>query len=140
MVWTGGYLGPNDAVGFNTYPADRPAGPLFRRKFALRLRNFFVKFLVTTLELERRFPGFLIWTGQWRYDRQRRRAGKPLMNLDLFETHRSFMFGLAYRMLGTASEAEDVIQESLYQGPSGAAGAHPKAKELLWDHCDPALS
>lgn len=28
-----------------------------------------------------------------------------------FETHRSLLFGLAYRMLGTASEAEDIVQD-----------------------------
>lgn len=32
--------------------------------------------------------------------------------LDIFEDHRSKLFGMAYRMLGTVSEAEDVLQEA----------------------------
>ncbi|HMM41483.1 MAG TPA: sigma-70 family RNA polymerase sigma factor [Thermomicrobiales bacterium] len=30
----------------------------------------------------------------------------------IYEQHRSYLFGLAYRMLGTASDAEDVVQEA----------------------------
>jgi RNA polymerase sigma-70 factor (ECF subfamily) len=32
--------------------------------------------------------------------------------LDVFETHRRRLFGLAYRMLGSRAEAEDVVQEA----------------------------
>ena len=32
--------------------------------------------------------------------------------IDQFESYRSFMFGLAYRLLGSAMEAEDVIQDA----------------------------
>ena len=31
---------------------------------------------------------------------------------DDFETHRSFLVGLAYRMLGSVAEAEDVVQDA----------------------------
>lgn len=34
------------------------------------------------------------------------------MDPELFEKHRSKLFGIAYRMLGTVSEAEDVVQEA----------------------------
>ena len=33
------------------------------------------------------------------------------IDADEFERHRSHLFALAYRMLGSASEAEDVVQE-----------------------------
>lgn len=32
--------------------------------------------------------------------------------VDAFETHRGHLFGVAYRMLGSATEAEDVVQEA----------------------------
>jgi RNA polymerase sigma-70 factor (ECF subfamily) len=32
--------------------------------------------------------------------------------IDSFETHRPRLFGVAYRMLGSASEAEDVVQDA----------------------------
>lgn len=34
------------------------------------------------------------------------------MNVDPFETYRPKLFGVAYRMLGSASEAEDVVQDA----------------------------
>lgn len=69
-------VGPKDAVGFNSYPIDQPVGPIFRRKTAVSLRRFFVWFLKTTLELERRFPGFLFWNGRKRFEKQRRKDRK----------------------------------------------------------------
>ncbi|MCA9897173.1 MAG: FAD-dependent oxidoreductase [Ardenticatenaceae bacterium] len=66
-------LGPEDAVGFNTFPADRPVGPIFRRKTAVKLRNFFVWMLFAFLRIERRLPGFFFWVGQGRYARQQRK-------------------------------------------------------------------
>ena len=33
------------------------------------------------------------------------------MRLDDFELHRQLLFGIAYRMLGSATEAEDLLQE-----------------------------
>ncbi len=66
-------LGPQDAVGFATYPADEPIGPVYRGRTAVTLRNFFVWFLKAVLEGERRFPGFLFWNGKKRYDQQQRR-------------------------------------------------------------------
>jgi NADH dehydrogenase FAD-containing subunit len=66
-------LGPYDAVGFNTFPADRPAGPILRRKTAVRLRRFFVWLLFVFLQIERRLPGFFFWLGRGRYARQQRK-------------------------------------------------------------------
>src|SRR5260370_42405988 len=40
---------------------------------------------------------------------------RKIVNVDLtaeFETHRSRLFGLAYRMGANASEAEDIVQEA----------------------------
>lgn len=66
-------LGPDDAVGFNTFPSDRPIGPIFRRKTAVRLRSFFVWLLFAFLRIERQLPGFFFWLGKGRFARQRRK-------------------------------------------------------------------
>lgn len=34
------------------------------------------------------------------------------LNAETFEQHRSLLFGVAYRMLGSASEAEDAVQDA----------------------------
>ncbi|MEM7335023.1 MAG: FAD-dependent oxidoreductase [Chloroflexota bacterium] len=60
-------LGPNDAVGFNTYPKDQPVGPILRGRLALNTRNFFVSFLGKMLEYERRWTGSFYWTGRRRH-------------------------------------------------------------------------
>src|ERR1700716_3839871 len=35
-----------------------------------------------------------------------------MAEVDLFQTHRSRLFAVAYRMLGSASDAEDVVQDA----------------------------
>jgi RNA polymerase sigma-70 factor, ECF subfamily len=46
---------------------------------------------------------------------------------DTFADHRSWLFALAYRMLGTATDAEDVLQEAhLRFSEHGAQVQHPK--------------
>jgi NADH dehydrogenase len=57
-------LGRNDAVGFNTFPNDRPVGPLVTGRAGLKLRNFFVWLLLFVLTLERYWPGFFFWLGR----------------------------------------------------------------------------
>jgi RNA polymerase sigma-70 factor (TIGR02957 family) len=48
---------------------------------------------------------------------------------DEFETHRPRLFGLAYRMLGSADEAEDVVQDAYlrFSGADRTAIEHPAA-------------
>ncbi|MFI1765613.1 RNA polymerase sigma-70 factor [Streptomyces sp. NPDC020800] len=48
---------------------------------------------------------------------------------DEFETHRSRLFGLAYRLLGSAQEAEDAVQDAYlrFSGADRAAIEHPAA-------------
>lgn len=60
-------LGPEDAVGFMAYPADKPVGPILRGKTAVLVRNFFVWLIFYFLKLERRRPGFFFWMGKGRY-------------------------------------------------------------------------
>ena len=49
--------------------------------------------------------------------------------LGQFESYRPLMFSIAYRMLGSAMEAEDIVQEAYlrYQGAAPAAIRSPKA-------------
>ncbi|MEJ1972630.1 MAG: sigma factor [Lacunisphaera sp.] len=52
--------------------------------------------------------------------------------LQAFQTYRSLLFGIAYRMLGRVSEAEDIVQEvwlrwqkqdlAAIESPQGLAG------------------
>jgi RNA polymerase sigma-70 factor, ECF subfamily len=46
-----------------------------------------------------------------------------------FETHRDFLVGLAYRMLGSLAEAEDIVQDAFlrWNETDQAAIAHPRA-------------
>jgi RNA polymerase sigma-70 factor (ECF subfamily) len=48
---------------------------------------------------------------------------------DIFETHRPLLFSIAYRMLGSASEAEDVVQDAWvrYHRAEAAAIQSPRA-------------
>jgi NADH dehydrogenase FAD-containing subunit len=75
FVWYGQgiALGPHDAVGFATYPADVAWPLIFRHKLAVKIRNFFIWYLGVALELERRVPGSFYWTGKGRYAQQKRR-------------------------------------------------------------------
>jgi NADH dehydrogenase FAD-containing subunit len=75
FVWYGQgiALGPQDAVGFSTYPADVAWRLIFRGTVAVKIRNFFIWYLGTVLEMERRIPGFFFWNGKQRYAKQQRR-------------------------------------------------------------------
>jgi RNA polymerase sigma-70 factor, ECF subfamily len=52
-----------------------------------------------------------------------------IADLQPFETHRRLMFSIAYRMLGSAAEAEDILQEAFlrYQSVPGHEIHSPKA-------------
>jgi len=75
FVWYGQgiALGPDDAVGFGTYPADRAWPLILRGRLAVKVRDFFVWYLGVVLELERRLPGAFYWNGKKRYAQQKRR-------------------------------------------------------------------
>lgn len=82
-------LGPNDAVGFGTYPDDVPSGPILRGRLAVGVRNFFVRFLKGALEWERRVPGILFWNGKKRYEKnlwrrqpKQPKAARPVETID----------------------------------------------------------
>lgn len=51
------------------------------------------------------------------------------MDLDVFNTDRALLFSIAYRMLGSASDAEDVIQDAWvrYRGADRSSIRSPKA-------------
>jgi NADH dehydrogenase FAD-containing subunit len=59
-------IGRHDAVGFNTYPSDKPIGPLITGKAGLTICNFFVGLILQLLAVERKWPGFFFWPGKWR--------------------------------------------------------------------------
>jgi NADH dehydrogenase FAD-containing subunit len=68
-------MGPDDAVGFLGYPADRPVGPILRGRLAVYVRDFFVWMIYFFLVIERRFPGFFFWLGKNRYRKAIAREG-----------------------------------------------------------------
>src|SRR5438034_6377314 len=53
----------------------------------------------------------------------------PANSIEQFESYRPLMFGIAYRMLGSAMEAEDVVQETYlrYRAVPPETIASPKA-------------
>jgi NADH dehydrogenase FAD-containing subunit len=63
-------LGRNDAIGFNSYPHDRPVGPLVTGRMGLAVRNFFVWLILRLLTVERKLPGFFFWPGRNSYGRE----------------------------------------------------------------------
>ena len=52
-----------------------------------------------------------------------------MTNVDLFQAHRPLLFGVAYRMLGSATDAEDVVQDAWlrYSSAPAADVRSPKA-------------
>ena len=44
-----------------------------------------------------------------------------MTNVDLFQAHRPLLFGVAYRMLGSATDAEDVVQDAWLRYSSAPA-------------------
>ena len=51
----------------------------------------------------------------------------PEVATETFERHRPLLFSIAYRMLGSVMEAEDVVQETFlrWQGASGGRSMRP---------------
>jgi NADH:ubiquinone reductase (H+-translocating) len=58
-------------VGFATFPDDREAFFLITGRSGIRVRNFFVRFLVALLKMERKFPGLFFTLGRRRVSWQR---------------------------------------------------------------------
>jgi NADH dehydrogenase FAD-containing subunit len=67
-------LGQRDAIGFNTYPDDRPRRPYFTGKLGYDIREFFVRLLADLPNIERRRPGVFLWLGKGRYAANKRRG------------------------------------------------------------------
>ena len=69
-------------------------------------------------------PSRLIWHHQDRHTRESRVS-------ELYEDLRPLMFSISYRMLGSASEAEDIVQEAFLrfhrESGKGTAIESPKA-------------
>jgi NADH dehydrogenase len=61
-------------VGFATYPDDREAFFLITGRNGIRVRNFFVRLLVTLIKMERRFPGLFFTVGRKRVSWQQAKA------------------------------------------------------------------
>lgn len=57
-------LGRHKAVGFATFPDDKPIGPLYTGKLGFNVRGFFVWFVRYALVLEKRIPGSFFWLGK----------------------------------------------------------------------------
>src|SRR3954466_8694480 len=55
-----------------------------------------------------------------------RLVGVTVDTVEEFERHRSKLFGLAYRMLGSAEEAEDVVQDAYLRWHPAGAVASPR--------------
>jgi RNA polymerase sigma-70 factor (ECF subfamily) len=53
--------------------------------------------------------------------------GEPSVTTETYETLRPLAFAIAYRMLGSVAEAEDVVQEGLLRLHRADAVEHPKA-------------
>jgi len=59
------------------------------------------------------------------------------MTDDPFITHRSLLFTVAYEMLGSAADAEDVVQESCYGGLTSTR-LECVIRALTWSGSSPA--
>ena len=71
-------LGHHNAIGFNTYPNDKPNLPHFTGRLGYEFREFFVRFLTDLPNLERRWPGFFFWLGKGRYAASQRQTQQQL--------------------------------------------------------------
>jgi NADH:ubiquinone reductase (H+-translocating) len=61
-------------VGFATFPDDREAFFLITGRNGIRVRNFFVRLLVSLLKMERKYPGLFFTVGRRRVSWQQAKA------------------------------------------------------------------
>jgi hypothetical protein len=61
-------------VGFATFPDDREAFFLITGRNGIRVRNFFVRLLVTLIKMERKYPGLFFTVGRGRVSWQQAKA------------------------------------------------------------------
>jgi deazaflavin-dependent oxidoreductase (nitroreductase family) len=66
-------LGRADAIGFNSYPRDKPHRPYFTGRLAWWFREYGTRYLASLPGIERSRPGFYTWLGKGRYAAARRR-------------------------------------------------------------------
>ncbi len=67
-------LGPKDAIGFATLPADNPRAPFFTGRVGFEFREFFVRLLADFPGYEKRFPGSFFWFGKGRFAELQKRG------------------------------------------------------------------
>jgi len=56
---------------------------------------------------------------------------EPMTEIDLFQSHRPALFGVAYRMLGSATDAEDVVQDAWLRFSAAQPAGVRSAKAYL---------
>ena len=54
-----------------------------------------------------------------------------MTDVDLFQAHRAALFAIAYRMLGSATDAEDVLQDAWLRFSAARAGRPPLARRPI---------
>src|SRR5436305_965964 len=62
-------LGRHNAIGFNSYPDDKPVPPYFTGRLGYLIREGFVRYLAIATQR----PGIFVWLGKRRYERAQRR-------------------------------------------------------------------
>ena len=70
-------------------------------------------------------------TGTSRFSGLRRLSSDTMLALDRFEEHRRYMTAIAYRMLGSAADAEDAVQDTWVRWQSADRAAIVTARAWL---------